>query len=123
LSTPLTASDAAAVAQRLRATGAFDYVDVDYRIHLAGVPANDTYLSQQWNLSPATSSRGGADVFAAWQRMPTGGSVTVAVVDTGITAHEDLDTSRLAAGYDFLTAETLTTTADAKLENSCRPAS
>ncbi|WP_051705393.1 MprA protease, GlyGly-CTERM protein-sorting domain-containing form [Cupriavidus metallidurans] len=114
LSTPLTASDAAAVAQRLRATGAFDYVDVDYRVHVAGVAANDTYLSQQWNLSPATSSRGGADVLAAWQRMPTGGSVTVAVVDTGITAHEDLDASRLAAGYDFLTAETLTTTADAK---------
>jgi len=113
-STPLAAADAAAVAQRLRATGAFEYVDIDYRIHVSGADANDTYLPQQWNLSGPDTSRGGADVLAAWQRLPTGGTVTVAVVDTGITVHEDLDVSRLASGYDFLAAETLATIPDAQ---------
>ncbi|GLQ47059.1 protease [Dyella lipolytica] len=60
---------------------------------------NDPYYAQyQWNFSNAT---GGADVNYAWN-IADGTGVTIAVIDTGITQHPDLDTSLGNAGYDFI---------------------
>ncbi|MCD9031895.1 S8 family peptidase [Luteimonas sp. Y-2-2-4F] len=47
------------------------------------------------------ANHGGIDVPGAWQ-YGRGAGVVVAVIDTGITAHPDLDTSLAAAGYDFI---------------------
>lgn len=45
-------------------------------------------------------NHGGVDLPSAWQ-YGRGEGVVVAVIDTGITAHPDLDTSLADAGYDF----------------------
>ena len=62
---------------------------------LAGV--NDPGFKDQWNLfgEPA-----GLRVPAAWDRS-TGAGQTIAILDTGITAHTDLDFNVLP-GYDFV---------------------
>jgi serine protease len=63
---------------------------------------NDTYYQQyQWNFFNTT---GGADVNNAWD-IADGTGVTVAVIDTGITQHPDLDYSLATnnIGYDFIT--------------------
>jgi len=75
---------------------------------------NDPGYSVQWHLrtpdghletlAPETTgypNRGGIDLLPAWQ-YGTGQGVVVAVIDTGITAHPDLDTSLASAGYDFI---------------------
>ena len=63
---------------------------------------NDPYYQQyQWNFFSTT---GGADVNNAWD-IADGTGVTVAVIDTGITQHPDLDYSLATdnIGYDFIT--------------------
>ncbi|MBO9880614.1 S8 family serine peptidase [Xanthomonas sp. D-109] len=75
---------------------------------------NDPGYVVQWHLrtpdghletlAPETTgyaNRGGIDLLPAWQ-YGTGQGVVVAVIDTGITAHPDLDTSLADAGYDFI---------------------
>jgi serine protease len=48
--------------------------------------------------------RGGVDAPAAWALGATGEGTVVAVLDTGITAHPDLDANVVeGAGYDFIT--------------------
>lgn len=82
----------------------------------------DMYYSYQWNFSNPTNSAsvsplGSANVKRAWY-IADGRGVTVAVIDTGITKHSDLDTSLTDwtvgyngssddgslgdAGYDFI---------------------
>jgi len=46
---------------------------------------------------------GGINAIPAWQ-YGDGEGVVVAVIDTGITAHPDLDTSLADAGYDFISS-------------------
>ena len=47
---------------------------------------------------------GGVNAPAAWAQGATGEGIVVAVVDTGITAHPDLDANIVeGAGYDFIT--------------------
>lgn len=61
---------------------------------------DDTYYSQyQWHFFDPT---GGANVNNAWD-IADGTGITVAVIDTGVTQHPDLDTSLADAGYDFIT--------------------
>lgn len=90
----------------------------DYRAPRALAAADFTpddpyYVKYQWHLragdgsaekvgSDTTSyaNMGGADIAKAWD-LTEGSGVTVAVLDTGITHHPDLDTSLGDAGYDF----------------------
>jgi serine protease len=62
-------------------------------------PNDPDYAQFQWNFS---NPIGGADVNYAWN-IADGAGATVAVLDTGITQHPDLDTSLADAGYDFIT--------------------
>ena len=64
------------------------------------VPAdNDFYYSAQWSLSGYPE---GIDL-APSRQYSTGTGVTIAIVDSGIVAHADLN-ANLVAGYDFVTS-------------------
>jgi serine protease len=72
---------------------------------------NDTYYGNyQWHLKApdgtvtanGVANLGGSNVNNAWD-LADGSGVVIAVLDTGITQHPDLDTSLADAGYDFIT--------------------
>ncbi|MCZ2135083.1 MAG: S8 family peptidase [Burkholderiales bacterium] len=58
---------------------------------------NDTMWAQQWSLGTGV---GGIRAAQAWDLTPSG-SVAVAVIDTGIRSHPDLD-AKLMSGYDMI---------------------
>ncbi len=62
---------------------------------------NDTSYSQMWHLRSATV---GINAEPAWDRA-TGTGVRVAVLDTGITSHSDLN-GNVIAGWDMITSST-----------------
>lgn len=72
------------------------YVEVDQLMKALMTP-NDTRYSEQWHYYEAT---GGLNLPPAWDKA-TGTGTVVAVIDTGITSHSDLNTNVLA-GYDFI---------------------
>ncbi len=76
-------------------------VEADPRATADALP-NDPYASQLWGLlGPANGSPYGIDAPDGWSTTQ-GSGVTVAVIDTGITAHPDL-VGQTVAGYDFVT--------------------
>ena len=76
----------------------------------AYIPNDPDFLEYQWHmLAPDGSAtfdggpnRGGANVSAAWD-LADGNGITIAVLDTGISEHPDVDTSFADEGYDFIT--------------------
>ena len=117
----MSAADAQAVAQRMEASGQFEYVSPDRILHAASTPS-DPLFGYQWNLLPKTgtvnnvvtgngdlavngaTTVGGANVTKAWDTTKGSNSVSVAVLDTGILpGHADLSGARITQGYDFVT--------------------
>ncbi|MCO4263423.1 S8 family serine peptidase [Pseudarthrobacter sp. MDT3-26] len=80
-------------------SGSVDYVEPDARMTVALTP-NDPRYGEQWDFTGTNGMR----VPGAWD-VATGTGVTVAVIDTGITAHPDLDVNVLP-GYDFVSDAT-----------------
>ncbi len=102
----LIASDAALSDQAARdfmneivASGAVDAVEPDARMTAVLTP-NDPRYSEQWDFTAANGMR----IPGAWDSS-TGSGSSVAVIDTGITAHPDLD-SNVLPGYDFVSDAT-----------------
>lgn len=85
----------------------------EQRLQAAPTPDDPMFggLNQQWWLQPPSGSNGNAiearlrgvpGVQPAWAHGAGSASVVVAVLDTGLTTHPDLDTSRLLPGFDFV---------------------
>lgn len=83
----------------IAASGAVDSVEPDARMTVALTP-NDPRYSEQWDFTATNGMR----IPGAWD-VATGSGVTVAVIDTGITSHPDLDANVLP-GYDFVSDAT-----------------
>ncbi len=101
-----------AIARRLSAHPDVEYAEPDYIMQPMLFP-NDPLYTNQWHYKEFTAEVGGANLPAAWDI--TTGSVTqvVAVIDTGLLPHVDIDTDildttagRVAPGYDFITNTT-----------------
>ncbi|WP_412543857.1 S8 family peptidase [Longispora sp. K20-0274] len=75
-------------------------VSVEPNLRIATPSTADPYYSYQWDLHEDTA---GMRVPEAWAQGATGDGVTVAVLDTGITAHPDLD-GNVVGGYDFVSS-------------------
>ncbi|SAL79394.1 serine metalloprotease [Caballeronia peredens] len=73
-----------------------EYIEPDLIVHPTLVP-NDARYGEQWGMSGGAA---GISLPDAWDKS-TGKGVVVAVVDTGITAHSDLNTQVLP-GYNFI---------------------
>jgi subtilisin family serine protease len=87
-----------AMAGALQNVPGVQYVDPVHRVTIAVTP-NDPLFPQQWALTDAMS---GINVQTAWGITTGTGTVTVAVADTGITVHPDLDVLRILPGYNFI---------------------
>ncbi|MGH6609198.1 MAG: S8 family serine peptidase, partial [Burkholderiaceae bacterium] len=133
LDTAMPLSRAQAVAARLRNDPAVVYAvpDVMYKKLQAAIPPNDPrYSTQQWNLfapnatyssgGKSVTAAGGANLPPAWSITTGQPSVVVAVIDTGIVNHPDLNGSsafsapyapnassggRFLPGYDFVRSD------------------
>lgn len=113
----LTHAQAQAMAARLMASGDVEWAVPNEREHLHAGPPNDSFYNdpahqneRQWwalgvsgtDMDPlAYRLRGVPSLTPAWVRSTGSSSVTIAVLDTGLTAHPDLDTSRLVPGRNF----------------------
>lgn len=82
----------------------------------ATVPDDPYFVRYQWHLragngtmetigrdESAVANLGGINVVDAWD-VGTGTGTTVAVIDTGLTRHPDIDLSLGDAGYDFISS-------------------
>ena len=67
---------------------------------------NDTYFSSQYYLKNTGQDGGvsGADINVepAWDLTSGSSSITVAIIDAGGSAHEDIPASRIVGGYDYI---------------------
>ncbi|MFE7629396.1 S8 family serine peptidase [Kocuria sp. NPDC057446] len=93
----LGAEELAILTGALEEDPAVEYAEPDHLAGIAAVPDDPYYATSQWNLQPVPAGLG---LPGAWDRA-TGSGQTVAVVDTGITPHPDLDANVLP-GHDFV---------------------
>jgi serine protease len=106
---PLSHAEAASVREKLMSRPDVEWVEPNLRERRLQVPPSDPLFTQQWWLQPVSGSnanalvgrlRGVAGFQTAWLRANQAPAV-VAVLDTGITRHPDLD-GRILPGYDFV---------------------
>jgi gammaproteobacterial enzyme C-terminal transmembrane domain len=111
LAQPLSAAEAAALAAKVSQQADVAYAEPDYWMFPAAVPppADPGYASQWHYHDPATSGyyAGAANLPAAWDITTGSSDVVVAVIDTGVLNHEDLQGnliggSAATSGYDMI---------------------
>lgn len=87
---------------QLRDDDSVEYAEIDAIFTIAqdaapaAAPPNDTHFPRQW----ALTQRQGIDVLPAWD-VTRGEGQTVAVIDSGVAPHPDLD-ANVTDGYDFI---------------------
>lgn len=81
----------------------------DYRVRRASAPVNDPLWDDQWHLATVSATNYGIDVAGLWARTTGSASVVVAVLDSGITDHPDLNSRNIPVadqsypyGYDMI---------------------
>jgi thermitase len=88
------AGDATEAQNALRADPSVAYVEPNHIATIDATTPNDPAYKQQWGLTKT-------GVNTAWDTTKGSGTVTVAVVDTGVSPLPDLN-GRLLQGYDFV---------------------
>jgi serine protease len=140
LDTPLPLSEARAVAARLARDSAVEYAEPDIMLKKLATPNDTRFFDWQWNLFAPTSmytgaltaggtksapATGGANLPLAWDVTTGHSSVVLALIDTGIVNHQDLNgagispfsatyvpNGRFLPGYDFISSDVATGAAE-----------
>ncbi|MBI5881869.1 MAG: S8 family peptidase [Elusimicrobia bacterium] len=101
----MSLDEAQAVAKRLMADPDVEYAEPDIRRYPALVPTDPQYGGSQWHYYAPATEKAGANLPSAWDITTGAASVVVAVLDTGILTHADIDAGRLVQGYDFISQD------------------
>ena len=91
-------AEAEALMRKLASDPNVEYVEPDLMMHALSVP-NDPMFAQQWHYA---NSAVGINAPTAWDTT-TGTGAVVAVIDSGILAHADLN-GNLLPGYDMVSS-------------------
>ena len=127
---PMTVAEARVVSARLSQNPDVEYAEPNIRFRKLAVPNEPRYTQWQWNLFAPTTTYtgaissggtlaspavGGSNLPAGWDLTTGSTDVKVAVIDTGIVNHNDLNgvansatyvpAGRFLAGYDFISAD------------------
>ncbi len=103
-------AEAQALASALAADPSIEYAEPDAFMRRLLVP-NDALYASQWHYKEFTSEIGGANLPAAWDITTGSAATVVAVIDTGLVPHADLDGNlldglgRVLPGYDFISLD------------------
>jgi len=106
----MSIAEADEIAARLSADPAVEYVVPDRKMYPMRLP-NDPKMNitEQWHyFGPSEGSFGGINLPEAWDVTTGNPAVTVAVIDTGLVPHADIDDNlldgagRVLPGYDFV---------------------
>ncbi|MFQ6021843.1 MAG: S8 family serine peptidase [Acidiferrobacterales bacterium] len=112
----MTVTEAAAIAERLAADPDVEYAEPDRIVrpaaHLMAPPDDPLFLNHnQWHhLDPATEV-GGINLPDAWNTTMGDANIVVAIIDTGLLPHTDIDgdildtEGRVVPGYDFVSED------------------
>ena len=84
--------------RRLRLDPDVEYAHSNYRLKARRIP-NDSFYPTQWHYNQIALEE-------AWELTTGSDSIIVAVIDTGVVNHPDLQT-RTIAGYDFISDPTI----------------
>ena len=111
----LDRAGAATLMRQIAANPNVEYVEIDAIMRPTLTP-NDTSYSQQWGYQDADA---GIRANQAWD-VATGTGIIVAVLDTGITSHSDLN-ANIVAGYDFVSNTTTANDGGGRDSNAADP--
>jgi len=100
--------EAESLMRQIAADPDVEYVEVDRRMHAFLTPNDTYYLPRQWDMYRTWGIR--AD--HAWD-VTQGAGAVVAVIDTGITNHSDLN-ANILPGYDFIGDVTVSNDGDGR---------
>ena len=92
---PVSIGQAQAIAEQIAQDPNVQYAEPDAVMQIQQV--SDERFGEQWHYSEAGT---GINLEAGWQ-YATGGGAIVAVIDTGVVPHEDID-AQLLPGHDFI---------------------
>ena len=111
----LSRQEAVAAMAQIAALPGVEYVEPDLVMRPALTP-NDTRYNEQWGFFDADA---GIRANTAWD-VANGAGVIVAVIDTGRTAHSDLDANTVP-GYDFISNTTTANDGNGRDSNDADP--
>lgn len=124
----LTHSQAVSLASKLMASGAVEWAVPNERAHLQqSTNPDDSYFYDEWwaftySSLDANRRRGVPDFQGAWATSNGTSGPIVAVLDTGITSHGDLDAStQVLPGYDFVSDIPRSNDGNARDNNAADP--
>lgn len=92
-----TADQARVLSERLKTHPAIRYAEPDGRVRPAYVPADPLRVGQWFHYEAY-----GVRAYDAWDVERGSAGVVMALLDSGIRTHEDLDAARILPGYDFV---------------------
>lgn len=119
LAQPLSAAEAAALAAKVSQQADVAYAQPDYWMFPAAAPSETDYNLQWHYHDPVASGKAGAaNLPAAWDITTGSSDVVVAVIDTGVLNHADLQDnliggSAATSGYDMISYASAANSGDA----------
>ena len=115
----MSLAEARGIARRLLDDPDVEYAEPDQLMEPMAIP-NDPGYANQWHYMAPSDAVGGVNLPGAWDITTGNANVVVAIIDTGLLPHADIDSNildgsgRAVPGYDFISASQMANDGDGR---------